>query len=180
MARPRQIEPDRILDAAERVVAEKGAGALSIGSVAKEAGVSKGGVQSVFGTKEGLLAGMLERWIAADDRRFEAALTREGGSADRALAHILATQSTDEDLLAKSASLLAVLVQSPAHLAQVRSWYARRLGDLQVPGRQARAERLALLAAEGAFFLRFLGFVPIAPETWEDIFQDIRQLASRE
>ena len=50
-----------ILDAAQRIVARNGASHLTIDAVAREAGLSKGGVLYNFPTKEKLLEGMLER-----------------------------------------------------------------------------------------------------------------------
>src|SRR5215469_14026355 len=52
---------DRLLDAAERVVAESGATHLTLDAVAKSAGVSKGGLLYHFPSKEALLEGMLSR-----------------------------------------------------------------------------------------------------------------------
>lgn len=50
-----------ILDAAQRVAVEKGAAKVSLDSVAREAGLTKGGVLYNFPSKEALITGMLER-----------------------------------------------------------------------------------------------------------------------
>lgn len=178
MARPRVIDPNVVLDAAERIVAERGAGALSIGAVATAAGISKGGVQSAIGTKEGLIAALLARWMEADDRQFASVREKLGHTMNPVRAHISTTRAADESSLARAASLLAALIQPPAHLVEARAWYARRLGDLTASDERARAERLALLATEGAFFLRFLQLHSIDAATWDDIFADIERLAS--
>lgn len=52
---------EAILDAAQKVAVEKGAGKVSLDSVAKEAGLTKGGVLYNFPSKEALISGMLER-----------------------------------------------------------------------------------------------------------------------
>ncbi len=54
----------KILDAASAVVLSRGATGLTLDQVAKEAGVSKGGLLYHFPSKEALLRGMIERVIA--------------------------------------------------------------------------------------------------------------------
>ena len=64
MGRPRQHnEATRaaLLAAAERIVAERGASALSVRAVADAAGTTTRAVYSLFGSKDGLLVGALAR-----------------------------------------------------------------------------------------------------------------------
>lgn len=65
--RPRRIDRDKVLDAAEALVLRAGAAALSFDAVAREAGITKGGVQYAFGTRDKLIRAMLTRWGAAFD-----------------------------------------------------------------------------------------------------------------
>ena len=60
--RPRTIDRDKVLDAAEAVVQRTGASGLTIDAVAREAGITKGGVQYCFGSKDSLINAMLQRW----------------------------------------------------------------------------------------------------------------------
>src|SRR5262249_40673117 len=62
-----------ILDAAGRGAARQGVSALTLEAVAREAGVSKGGLLYHFGTKEALLQGLLAARLEA----YERALARE-------------------------------------------------------------------------------------------------------
>ncbi len=52
MGRKRTIDRDWVLTVAERIVGERGASALTIDAVANAAGITKGGVQSSFGTRK--------------------------------------------------------------------------------------------------------------------------------
>ena len=63
MARPPITSREDIADALIRVVAERGLDAVSIRTVAREAGVSIGTVQYHFATKDDLLLGAYERVI---------------------------------------------------------------------------------------------------------------------
>lgn len=175
MARPRTVDQAAVLDAAERVIGESGAGSLSIGSVAAAAGISKGGVQSAFGSKEGLIAALLSRALEQDDREFSRVLDALS-KPDSAIAHLRTTRDADEAAHRRVAGLLAVLLQSPEHLGGVRKWYLKRLGTLRAAASADRTQRLALLAAEGAFYLRFLGLHPLDAAVWTDIFNDLEAL----
>jgi AcrR family transcriptional regulator len=54
----------KLLDAAAAVVRREGVSAMTLARVADEAGVSKGGLLHHFGSKEALLAGLLEQTLA--------------------------------------------------------------------------------------------------------------------
>lgn len=64
--------PDRILDAAERLVAERGYTAASISLISKASGLPASSIYWHFGSKEGLLAAVVERaaarWLRAQAR----------------------------------------------------------------------------------------------------------------
>ncbi|MEU3272262.1 TetR/AcrR family transcriptional regulator [Saccharomonospora sp. NPDC006951] len=57
MARPRSITDERLIEAAQRVVATVGPG-FTLARVAEEAGVAVGSVATRFGSKQGLLEAM--------------------------------------------------------------------------------------------------------------------------
>ena len=56
------LAPEALLDAAIRVVSRDGLGALTLDAVAKEAGVSKGGLTHHYATKDALVTAMLEHF----------------------------------------------------------------------------------------------------------------------
>lgn len=180
MARPRSIDREHVLDVAEQLVAERGAGALSIGSVALAAGISKGGVQSSFGTKEALIAAMLHRWITAYERELAASIGEQPDPVSSVRAHVRLTQHHEESSNARAAGLLAVLIQSQQHLAETQEWYRARIAGLELTEAAARRARLAFLATEGAFFLRFMGLLKMVPGEWDSIFEDVRSLVDGE
>ena len=65
---------ERILDAAERLVAERGYTAASISLISKASGLPASSIYWHFGSKEGLLAAVVERgarrWLPAQSRWF--------------------------------------------------------------------------------------------------------------
>ncbi|MFT9215294.1 MAG: TetR/AcrR family transcriptional regulator, partial [Acetobacter malorum] len=55
MARPRTINRERVMECAEQLVQRDGAIALTLDAVAREAGITKGGLQYCFGSKDDLI-----------------------------------------------------------------------------------------------------------------------------
>lgn len=123
MGRRRTIDRDHLLDAAEAVIAREGAAGLTIDAVAKEMGITKGGVQYCFGTKDALIDAIFERWGKAYDSLFEAVAGKQPTPLTRVRAHAEATQRSDE----LSSSKAAALIQTPEHLEGSNQWYRSRL-----------------------------------------------------
>jgi hypothetical protein len=90
-------------------------------------------------------------------------------------AHMQATRSSDQASSAKAAGLMATLIQTPEHLDSTREWYRSRIAGLDLNTEQGKKARLAFLATEGAFMLRFFGFMDIDQPEWDDMFADMQK-----
>ncbi len=77
MGRQRIIDREKVLEAAEEIVINQGATALTIDAVAKAMGISKGGVQYCFGNKEALIDAMFERWGQSYDEIFNQTIEQD-------------------------------------------------------------------------------------------------------
>ncbi|PSJ59302.1 TetR/AcrR family transcriptional regulator [Pseudaminobacter soli (ex Li et al. 2025)] len=179
MGRRQSIDRNKVLDAAEKVVSEQGVGGLTIDAVAKACGISKGGVQYAFGTKDDLIAAMIDRWEAEFD-----AEVAELGKGDTSVeggvrAHAEATRDFDGTSVDRAAVMLAALVQDKNRLAKTRAWYEARMAQLDSSTEEGRRLRLAFLASEGAFLLRSFGFMPMTDEEWQQAFDDILRLVRK-
>ena len=163
MARNKEIDKDSVLDAAEAVIVESGGRNFTLDAVAERAGISKGGLVYTFATKDGLMHAVLERELA----RFQDAVRRRLGNgptgpAELALAHIEEALSEDDTSTQKAAFLVTALVHAPDMLESIRSFYHALLDPLRPRGKNAEI-RHALLAVEGIFLLKGLGFVEVSP-----------------
>ncbi len=176
MSRPKSIDREKLLDAAERLVAAKGAAGLTFGALARELGITKGGVQYSFPSKEALIDALFERWSASYEGLLRAAAGESPGQPRLAWAHVQATAGSDENLNAKMAGLTGAILQTPEHLASTRAWYRARVEGLELATEEGRRARLAFLAAEGAFALRYFNLMEIGPQDWADIFRDIHEI----
>ena len=64
-------------------------------------------------------------------------------------------------------------------MADLRGWYQEQTAGLHADDEAARRARLALLATEEAFFVRFLGLLPISNSEWDEILTDIGSLRAK-
>lgn len=174
MARPRTIDREQLLDVAEAIVSEASIAALTFGSLAKRAGKPKASIQSAFGTREGLIGAMLDRWLAREQARFESELQGAASDRERILAHIRTTSSEPREESRRFAPLMAAVIGNTDETFSASHWYASRIGDLNADTEEARRLRIAFLAAEGAYFLRNLIGLEITDSVWSEIFDDLR------
>lgn len=176
MGRYQLVDRDKVLDAAEGIVRTRGIAALTIDGVAKAAGISKGGVQSGFGTKDGLIAAMYARWNSEYDATLAALAGPDATPARRLAAHVEGTYRTDEASADRAAGMMAALLNAPAQLADIQDWYEARLAGIDLSTPAGRRARLAFLANEGAFMLRSFGFMRMDAAMWDEMYADIRAL----
>jgi AcrR family transcriptional regulator len=185
LGRKKEIDRDRILDAAEAVILESGGRSFTLDAVAARAGISKGGLVYSFATKDDLVHAALEREMA----RFREAVRRRAGcrrrmdrrapicSATRlVLAHIEEALDEDDASTQKAAFLVTALVHAPDMLEPVRSYYRELLDPLRSEGGEMHEVRHALLAVEGIFLLRGLGFVEVSADEQKSVLLHARDI----
>jgi AcrR family transcriptional regulator len=152
-----------ILQAANRVVLADGATNLTLDAVAREAGVSKGGLLYHFPGKEALVVGMVQQFIAD----FELALQREMDQDDSPeekgrwlRAYVRTTFAPADTTLAVSAALLTAFATNPDLLAQVHQSFAQWQQRSETDGLDPARATLIRLATDGLWFADLLGFAP--------------------
>lgn len=173
MSRRKTIDRDELLSAAEDIVRTVGPGGLTIDALAKAMGITKGGVQYSFRSKDELIHAMIERWTAQYDGIYTEKLAAGSGPDETLNAHLEAAHRADSLMDAKAAALLAALVQTK-YLGSVGSWYREQLDQWATDDPEGKIRRLKFLASEGAILLRFFGLLNICDDEWNSIFQDIR------
>ena len=176
MGRPRTIDRDKVLEAAEAIVLRDGAAALTFEAVAKASGITKGGLQYCFGTKDDLIAAIVERWMTALDAELAQSLPSGADTLEQTRHYIAAAGRIDEVAQTRMVGMLVTLLQSPEHLRRVRDWYAGWIAKFNPACDAERRARTAFFAAEGAFFLRSLGLVAMDGAAWDAVFADILTL----
>jgi AcrR family transcriptional regulator len=180
LTRKKEIDRDRILDAAERVILESGGRNFTLDAVAESAGISKGGLVYSFATKDGLVRAALEREVT---RFQEAVRQRLGGRPlepfDMVLAHIDEALDEDDAATRKAAFLVTALVHAPDMMEPARLYYRALLDPLLSKSGAAHDVRHALLAVEGIFLLRGLGFVKVSAAEHKSVLLHARKIVAR-
>lgn len=174
MGRPRVIDKEKLLDAAEKIVSQSGGAALSIDAVARAAKVTKGGVQYAFGTKDALLDAMMDRWEKEFDDQVASVVGPQPAPTELIRGHVEATARINSSAHSKAAGLMAVMVHRLERRDRTREWYRKHFAGLDLSTDEGRRARLAFLATEGAFFLRGFGFMALEDDDWRAIMDDIK------
>jgi AcrR family transcriptional regulator len=179
LTRKKEIDRDRILDAAERVILESGGRNFTLDAVAESAGISKGGLVYSFATKDGLVRAALEREVT---RFQEAVRQRLGGRPlepfEMVLAHIDEALDEDDAATRKAAFLVTALVHAPDMMEPARLYYCALLDPLLSKSGAAHDVRHALLAVEGIFLLRGLGFVEVSAAEHKSVLLHARDIVA--
>jgi AcrR family transcriptional regulator len=175
--RGRPNSRENMLDAAQEVVLEFGAARLTLDAVAKQAGVSKGGVMYNFPTKEALLSAMIGR-LLEHNRQAHADVTASlpdapGRSLKAYVINSVRALDLDDRV---SGALLAALSSAPALLAPVIEYFRGRLSRIAADLPFERAA-LVYLATEGLWVQELLQLSPFSPRQRAQLVRMLQRLA---
>lgn len=151
--KPNNASP-KILGAARAIALREGAGKITIDAVARESGLSKGGVLYNFPTKKALLAGLLDEMLTEHRERLASVSgdctfpTLRGH-----LETVQRTKSVDDDL---SMAILAVSASDPNLLDPLRSELSGDIERIRSEAQDATEAMILLLAIQGLCFQRLL------------------------
>jgi len=175
LGRKPTIVRDRLLDLAEEIVRSQGAKALTVDALARAAGISKGGVQYAFASKEELVRALVERWTSKFDELLEA--DAQVTAPELVHRYIQAMRASQDVLDAKMAGLMTSYIQDPGNLYGVREWYRGIFKRLDTGTADGQAARVAFLAVEGLFLLRIAGIDEDG--TWAAFMDDVEAVLAR-
>lgn len=174
------------MNAAAALVVRDGAGSLTLDRVAREAGVSKGGLLYHFAGKERLIQALIERMIAQFDADLAAHQERDphSGPGRRTRAFVRATLegSWDRDAGLRPdgakmfAALLAAVATDPALLAPLRRRYAKWQSELEHDDITPARATVVRLAADGLWFAERLGLASFEPRRRKQIIGELLRL----
>lgn len=172
----RSTAREPILEAAGRVIAEMGSRHMTLDAVAREAGVSKGGLLYHFPSKEALLAAMVENFR---DRLIEAAPT-ESKKGNLALLRALITYrieavSAHKGDMRTAHGMIAAVAERPSLVEPLAAYY-RKLWERVKQGPEPDTAILSWLALEGLLFLEVFNTSPFDAAEREQIIARILAL----
>lgn len=150
-----------ILTAAANVVLSQGASKMTLEAVAKEAGVSKGGLLYHFPSKDALVEGMIEHMVQGLTDRIRKAYEQDefGTNQGRWLRALTKANFQSQDL-ELSAGLTAAVLLQPDLLEANRRAYETRQQLIEQDGVDMVWANIIRLVGDGIWFSELLGFAP--------------------
>lgn len=164
---------DAALQAALSIIARDGAGKLTLDAIARESGISKGGLMHQFHTKEAVITALLERQTAQLEVLAQKYLEEHGaGQAHPQLAAHIATsrQVIDGPAYSISFAIHGLLAQDPGLLAISRDRDAKHLEAIKAEAADPDLAMLRWLAARGLVQTALAGPSPVSVEERERLF----------
>jgi AcrR family transcriptional regulator len=160
------MDLDRLLDAADTVVARQGIANLTLDAVAAEAQVSKGGLLHHFPTKDRLIEALVRRCADGWQARYVAELEVTPDGPGRMARALIAMCLADDELWTEqlrrsSSAVFAALAQNPALIEPMRVVYAdmhRRIAADDLP---PGVGEVVVATLDGLWLNWVLGLVPI-------------------
>lgn len=175
MARPRVIDQNDILDAAETVVVRSGAAHLTLDAVAIEAGISKASVIYDYKTKQQLIKAVIERRVVLGEERIRAVTEDLGAVSSASIRGLIAAASDPEpdDARAVAVNLGAALAQDDELRKPIQDYYDRTIASVLATSGSPRGGLLAFLALEGLRVLEWHDFHSWPDDERRRILRDI-------
>ena len=182
MARPRVIDQNDILDAAEVVVMRNGAAQLTLDAVAIEAGISKASVIYDYKSKQQLIKSVIARRIEREKNRIKSATDALGDVSDRTVRGMIAAaaQAPDDDLLAVARKLAAALALDDELRSVIEDYYRRKIASVMETSENPAKGILAFLALEGLKSLEWHKYYSWNAAERDLILQEISHLLGAE
>ena len=152
-----------ILDAAQRVVARDGAARLSLDAIAREVGLTKGGVLYNFKSKAALLQGMLIRMLEAFEAlaaEHEAEARARGWPCPCLRGVIEASTSLEAIDPELQQAILAAAAVDPMLLDPVRTMMERHLARTRAETRDVGLALVVFVAVDGLVFEHIMQLPP--------------------
>lgn len=173
MARNKKLDREALLNSAEELICEKGSHMLTIGQVAEIAGVSKGGVQSNFGTKDKLVSALQDRW--SEDLVTEIEAIRETLPADATEIDLVieATRTYHLREAQRNMAMMLLLVQDRERRAEAKQWIEGYLDGIDDSTPEGKQKKLVFLASQGFIMLKSFGFFDATEEEWNNIYASL-------
>ncbi|WFU25712.1 TetR/AcrR family transcriptional regulator [Bradyrhizobium sp. CB1717] len=160
------------LEAAIAIIARDGPGRLTLDAIARESGLSKGGVMHQFRTKEAVLKALLERQMA----HFEEFSTRymakvSATSANPNLATQLATiREAASSPNSAALALVAAMVENPSLMALPRELETKRMTAIKEEAADPDLAMLRWAGALGLLLSSLFGMSPLSKDEHQRLF----------
>ncbi|MGF7184614.1 AcrR family transcriptional regulator [Desulfitispora alkaliphila] len=161
-----------ILNAASKVVSEKGIFNLTLEAVAKEAGLSKGGLLYHYPSKIALVEGMVEHLTTSYDTKISEQAKAESGDKGRWLrAYVDVTFNKAYENKDMNYGLMAAKAVDEELLDPIRNLYIKWQEHIENEGVDPIEATIIRLATDGIWLAEIFDLYNIDDETKNEIYQ---------
>jgi AcrR family transcriptional regulator len=159
-----------VIEAALTIIARDGPGRLTLDAIARESGISKGGVMHQFPTKKAVLSALLDLQV----EHYEAVGARylaehRDVPQPHLKAQIATIRAAVTDTRPLGLAILGAVSQDPSLLDAARASAASVLEAIKAEAPDPQLATLRWLAARGLVFSGLLGLCPFSPEERETL-----------
>jgi AcrR family transcriptional regulator len=161
-----------VISAALAIIARDGPSRLTLDAIAKEAGISKGGVMHQFPTKEAVLRALLDHQRDYFQGSFARYQQEHGAehSRPRLAGRIASAREAATQPNSLALAIMAAMAQDPSLLSSVRDGDAVVLEEIRQEGPDPDLATLRWLAARGLVTTALMGMCPLSPEDRDRLF----------
>jgi len=150
-----------LLDAAGKIILKNGIEALTLEAIAREAGVSKGGLLYHFPSKKKLIQAMIARHIEVIDACLAEELKNSKGNFIEAYIRASFIPQTDQNRV--SSALVAATSHDPDLVEPLRDRFYKMQREITAAAVSPELGTLIRLALDGMWFAELFGFAPPEP-----------------
>ncbi|WP_109316047.1 TetR/AcrR family transcriptional regulator [Pseudovibrio ascidiaceicola] len=179
MSRYQKLNKNELLNAAERVIQKQGAHALSIGSVAAEAKVSRGGIQSNFGSRAQLIDALFARWDEDLERYKKEIRSRCNNHMSELDVFLAATRLQHLHQPEQMSAMMILTMQTHEQREASQIWMEDKLRLAGAEADDERGHRLRLLVNEAMVMMHSMQLAPLSDEEWAEVWEDLDGLFDR-
>jgi len=166
-----------VLDAARRIVRERGAGNLTFDELVRESGVTRGGITYHFATKDALLRALveadMEQWRELEDRHRPESVDAQTAEL---IADIRGHTERNEDRRRFVTGMLSAITLDRSLLDPVRAFIERRRAKMEWDDVELR-RHLLRLASEGLFWSELFGYGELKPDVRKRLVALMEEMA---
>ncbi|WP_044564788.1 TetR/AcrR family transcriptional regulator [Azospirillum sp. B4] len=165
-----------VIQAALAIIARDGAGKLTLDAIARESGISKGGVMHQFRTKQAVLEALLEHQMvySADVTRTHLAELGPDHPEAQLVAQIETLRHVVSDPHSVAFALLGAMAEDPQLLTNVRAEIAPVVEMIREEATDPDLATLRWVAAQGLAVTTIFGISPLGEQERERLFDLLR------
>lgn len=166
-----------LINIIENIIIDEGISNLNIRNVANKANISIGGVQYIFGNKEGMIKAVLNKNEEEYNEEIDKLIKNDNSKEAKVKAHIqylINLYSSNTENFNKFSILMMVFLQDSMALKEIQEWYRTSLNSLDINTSKGKKLRLAFLLSEGLFILFSFKYIDLDEKEKKEIFDDLK------